>query len=176
VRALYAVERQGKDASIADRLKLRREQSAPLLAQLHDRLLQWKQQLLPKHPMAEAMNVFCSDGAVPIDNNVSEREMKRVVLNRKNSLFLGNVRGGKNSRHPGQSDQRCSLVASSRCRRMVSSSRRFMVPWSIPIMRPMLFAVGRSILDRWSERSSRMSVTGRALPPTPAIEMPRAEK
>jgi len=28
--------------------------------------------------------VFCSDGAVPIDNNVSEREMKRVVLNRKN--------------------------------------------------------------------------------------------
>jgi transposase len=90
VRALYAVERQGKDASVQVRLTLRREQSAPLLAQLHDRLLQWKQQLLPKHPMAEAihyalgqwneLNVFCSDGAVPIDNNVSEREMKRVVL------------------------------------------------------------------------------------------------
>lgn len=105
VRALYAVERQGKDASIAERLKLRREQSAPLLAQLHDRLHQWKQQLLPKHPMAEAihyalgqwneLNVFCSDGAVPIDNNVSEREMKRVVLNRKNSLFVGNARGGR---------------------------------------------------------------------------------
>jgi len=26
--------------------------------------------------------VFCSDGEVGIDNNVSEREMKRVVLNR----------------------------------------------------------------------------------------------
>jgi hypothetical protein len=47
--------------------------------------------------MAEAVNcalsqwaelkVFCSDGAVPIDNNVSEREMKLVVLNRKNSLI-----------------------------------------------------------------------------------------
>jgi transposase len=105
VRALYAVERQGKDASIAERLKLRREQSAPLLAELQDRLLQWKQQLLPKHPMAEAihyalgqwneLNVFCSDGAVPIDNNVSERERKRVVLNRKNSLFVGNARGGR---------------------------------------------------------------------------------
>jgi transposase len=105
VRALYAVERQGKDASIAERLKLRREQSAPLLAELRDRLLQWKQQLLPRHPMAEAihyalgqwneLNVFCSDGAVPIDNNVSEREMKRVVLNRKNSLFVGNARGGR---------------------------------------------------------------------------------
>jgi len=39
--------------------------------------------------------VFCRDGAVPIDNNISEREMKRVVLNRKNSLFVGNPRGGR---------------------------------------------------------------------------------
>jgi transposase len=61
--------------------------------------------LLPKHSMAETvnyalgqwaeLNAFCSDGAVPIDNNISEREMKRVVLNRKNSLFVGNPRGGR---------------------------------------------------------------------------------
>jgi len=105
VRALYAVERQCKDASVEERLKLRQQQSALLLAQLRERLLTWKEQLLPKHPMAEAinyalgqwveLNVFCSDGAVSIDNNVSEREMKRVVLNRKNSLFVGNPRGGR---------------------------------------------------------------------------------
>ena len=41
------------------------------------------------------LNVFATDGAVPIDNNVSEREMKRIVLNRKNSLFVGNERGGQ---------------------------------------------------------------------------------
>ena len=35
------------------------------------------------------------NGAVAIDNNVSERDMKRVVLNRKNSLFVGNARGGR---------------------------------------------------------------------------------
>ena len=35
------------------------------------------------------------DAAVPIDNNISEREMKRVVLNRKNSLFVGSERGGQ---------------------------------------------------------------------------------
>jgi transposase len=74
---------------------------------LRQKLLRWKEQLLPKHPMAEAvsytlgqwaeLNVFCSDGAVPIDNNVSEREMKRVVLNRKNSLFVGNPRGGRSA-------------------------------------------------------------------------------
>jgi transposase len=107
VRALYAVEKQSKDASVEERLKLRQQQSAPLLAQLRERLLTWKEQLLPKHPMAEAvsyalsqwaeLNVFCSDGAVSIDNNISEREMKRVVLNRKNSLFVGNPRGGRTS-------------------------------------------------------------------------------
>jgi len=105
VRALYAVEKPGKDASVEERLRLRQEQSAPVLAALRDKLLVWKEQLLPKHPMAEAvnyalaqwqeLNVFSTDGAVPIDNNVSEREMKRVVLNRKNSLFVGNPRGGR---------------------------------------------------------------------------------
>jgi hypothetical protein len=105
LRALYGVEKQAKDLSFAQRLELRQAQSAPVLAELRQRLLLWKEQLLPKHPMAEAvnyvlgqwaeLNVFCSDGAVPIDNNVSEREMKRVVLNRKNSLFVGNPRGGR---------------------------------------------------------------------------------
>jgi transposase len=105
VRALYAVEKEARDLSVAERLQLRLAQSVRVLARLHEKLLLWKEQLLPKHPMTEAvnyalgqwqeLNVFCSDGAVPIDNNVSEREMKRVVLNRKNSLFVGNARGGR---------------------------------------------------------------------------------
>jgi transposase len=117
VRALYVIERQSKDASVQERLKLRQQQSAPLLAQLRERLLTWKEQLLPKHPMAEAvnyalsqwaeLNVFCSDGAVSIDNNVSEREMKRVVLNRKNSLFVGNPRGGRTAAILGSLTSTC---------------------------------------------------------------------
>lgn len=105
VRALYVVEKHARDLSVSARLELRQEESAPVLALLREKLLEWKEQLLPKHPMAEAvnyalgqwteLNVFCSDGAVAIDNNVSEREMKRVVLNRKNSLFVGNPRGGR---------------------------------------------------------------------------------
>lgn len=105
VRALYAVEKQGTNASAEDRLKLRQEQSAPVLADLREKCFYWNEELLPKHPMAEAikyalghwdeLNVFLADGTVPIDNNVSEREMKRVVLNRKNSLFVGNARGGR---------------------------------------------------------------------------------
>lgn len=104
VRALYAVEKQGLNTSVEDRLRLRQEQSAPVLAELREKFFDWKEQLLPKHPMAEAikyalghweeLNVFLANGAVAIDNNVSEREMKRVVLTRKNSLFVGNARGG----------------------------------------------------------------------------------
>jgi hypothetical protein len=68
-----------------------------VLAELREKFLARKEQLLPKHPTAEAvnyalsqwpeLNVFCSDGAVSIDNNVSEREMKRVILTRNYVQF-----------------------------------------------------------------------------------------
>jgi len=54
-----------------------------------------------RRPMAWGWNVstsvtggivFAAGGAVPIDNNVSERQMKRIALNRKNVLFVGNQR------------------------------------------------------------------------------------
>ena len=105
VRALYAIERQAQNGTTELRLALRQEKALPLLTELRERLLFWKEQLLPRHPMAEAvgyalgqwneLTVLCTDGAIPIDNNVSEREMKRVVLPRKNSLFVGNPRGGR---------------------------------------------------------------------------------
>jgi hypothetical protein len=56
VRALYAVEKQGVNASTEDRLKLRQEQSAPVLARLREKFFDWKERLLPKHPMVEAIN------------------------------------------------------------------------------------------------------------------------
>ena len=114
IRQLYAVEEQAtsmnsgqaKGKNDADRLCLRQSQSQPILARLLPAALgRGKVELLPKHPMSEAvnytlnqwneLNVFAADGAVPIDNNISEREMKRIVLNRKNSLFVGNQRGGQ---------------------------------------------------------------------------------
>jgi transposase len=71
LRRLFALERQAKEFSVEERLSLRQAQSAPLLAELRQKLLRWKEQLLPKHPMAEAvnytssqwmeLNVFCSD-------------------------------------------------------------------------------------------------------------------
>jgi len=53
---VFAVEKQAKDASVAERLALRQTQSVPVLVELRQKLLTWKEQLLPKHLMAEAAN------------------------------------------------------------------------------------------------------------------------
>jgi transposase len=81
LRPLFAIENQAREASASERLEIRQKQSVPVLAELRQKLLVWKEQLIPQHPMADAvnyilnhwteLNVFCSDGAVPIDNNVS---------------------------------------------------------------------------------------------------------
>lgn len=156
VRALYAVEHRAKELPAAERLALRRAQSAPVLAGLHDRLLTWKQQLLPKHPMAEAVNyalsqweeltVFCSDGAVPIDNNVSEREMKRVVLNRKNSLFVGNARGGRTA----------AILASitSSCRRHDMDPQLYLTQLLVNLPAARLSELPDWLPDEWKRRQA----------------------
>jgi len=151
VRALYAVEKQGRSASVEQRLGLRQEQSAPVLAELHEKLFDWKEQLLPKHPMAEAvnyalghweeLNVFLSDGAVPIDNNVSEREMKRVVLTRKNSLFVGNERGGRTA----------AILASltSTCRRHEVDPQLYLTQLLVNLPSARMTELSAWLPDRW---------------------------
>jgi transposase len=170
VRALYVVERQAKGATAEERLRMRQQQSAPLLAELRERLLVWQEQLLPKHPMAEAihyalgqwseLNVFCSDGAVPIDNNVSEREMKRVVLNRKNSLFVGNPRGGRTA----------AILASltSTCRRHDVDPQHYLTQLLINLPTTRMRELSTWLPDRWKQlQAARMSSLQSAAPSAP---------
>ncbi|MGA2923216.1 MAG: IS66 family transposase [Candidatus Sulfotelmatobacter sp.] len=161
VRVLYAVEREARDISVAERLQLRLAQSAPVLARLHEKLLLWKEQLLPKHPMAEAVNyalgqwqepnVFCSDGAVAIDNNVSEREMKRVVLNRKNSLFVGNARGGRTA----------SILASltSTCRRHEVDPQLYLTQLLINLPAVQIRELSTWLPDQWKRSQAARTAT-----------------
>ena len=58
-----------------------------------------------KSPMAEAIGYalnnwaalirYTEEGFLSIDNNVAEREMKRIAIGRKNWLFVGTDRGGR---------------------------------------------------------------------------------
>lgn len=170
LRALYAVEKQAKEVSAEERCELRQQQSAPVLAELRQKLLRWKEQLLPKHPMAEAvnytlgqwaeLNVFCSDGAVPIDNNASEREMQRVALNRKNSLFVGNPRGGRTA----------AILASltSTCRRHEVDLQLYLTQLLVNLPQTKLSELEVWLPDQWKLRhATRCARLDNAASPAP---------
>jgi transposase len=105
INGLFDVERCAKDLVAEERLRLRQAESVPVLDQLHALLLEQKAQLLPKHPLAQAIGYvlnqwseltrFTTDPAVPIHNNLAEQQMKRIALLRKNSLFVATPRGGE---------------------------------------------------------------------------------
>lgn len=105
INMLFEIERRLKDATPAERSLGRERDSRPVIDALKERLLRWKSDLLPKHVMTSAvgyglnqwepLTAFLGDPDVPIHNNLAEQEMKRQALNRKNSLFVGNERGGE---------------------------------------------------------------------------------
>lgn len=164
---LFRVERRAKHFSIEERRALRQAQSVPVLAKFREKLLEWKEQLLPKHPMAEAvnytlsqwteLNVFCSDGAVPIDNNVSEREMKRVVLNRKNSLFVGNPRGGRTA----------AILASltSTCRRHDVDPQLYLTQLLMTLPQAKVTELSDWLPDQWKIRHAARMASLNPVPP-----------
>ena len=168
IKTLYAIEDRGKPMDAASRGELRRAESAPILAALKDKLFAWRDRggLLPKHPMAgaigytlnqwEELGVFAglgpaaSDsatfGAVPIDNNASEREMKRIVLNRKNSLFVGHERGGTTAA--------TLSTLTSTCRRHDIDPQRYLTQLLINLPATPVSQLDRWLPDEWKRRDS----------------------
>jgi transposase len=104
-RQLYELERQAKDFSDEQRLQMRQELSLPILEQFHQWLVTQRPEVLPKSPMGEAISYalnnwealkrYTAAGFLAIDNNVAEREMKRIAIGRKNWLTVGSPRGGQ---------------------------------------------------------------------------------
>jgi hypothetical protein len=106
-RGLYDIEDRGKSLSAEDRLELRRCESVPIMGELHEWLLEKRGDLrvLPKSKLGKAvryalnqwdeLSVYLGDGAIPIDNNETESELRRLTIGRKNWLFVGSHRGGE---------------------------------------------------------------------------------
>jgi transposase len=115
IRKLYDVEDEAKaeitrlnltgDDAAARCLSLRQEKSVPLLTSLGQWLWGQKDQVLPKSPIATAINYvlnqwdalhrYTTDGDLHIDNNISERTLKLIGIGRGNWLFVGSDVGGK---------------------------------------------------------------------------------
>ena len=120
IRLLYDVETQaqgrfdaqkqnGGQGSLASiRLELRQTHSVPRLAQfktwLQSQQIASGGDVLPKSPMGvaityalnqwDALCVYCTDGDLSIDNNVSERALRRIAVGRNNWMFCGSDNGG----------------------------------------------------------------------------------
>lgn len=105
IAALYAVEAEAKGLAADERKALRDERSRPLLARIHERLLQARADVLPKSPMGQAVTYalnqwaalqrYLEDGRLAIDNNATERSLRGVAVGRKNWLFTGSEAGGR---------------------------------------------------------------------------------
>lgn len=119
IQALYDIETRAKEMTWQDRQSLRMQESRIVL----DSIWKWLdsrplQDVLPKSDFAEALgylrnhwvalNVYVTDGRIPIDNNTVEQLMKQVAMGRKAWLFVCSVASGE------QSAKMMTLVSSAR--------------------------------------------------------------
>lgn len=105
IGALYAIERQIQGQPPHIRAQVRRDQSAPLLAQLRTWLTGMHAGLSVKSPLAAAIQYtltrwtaltrYVEDGRIELDNNAAERAIRALVLGRRNYLFAGSDAGGE---------------------------------------------------------------------------------
>ncbi len=105
IKQLYAVEHEAKQLDPAARAALRQQKSKPSLDALKTWLDHQRIQVVPKTPIADAINyalnqwsaltVYITDGDLAIDNNTAERAIKPFAIGRKNWLFFGSDHGGQ---------------------------------------------------------------------------------
>lgn len=100
---LYNIERKIKGSPYRNRHKARQEESVPIL----DKFKTWLDDMHPKvtpgsglggairyaREQWDAVVRYVDDGRLSIDNNIAEREMKAVVIGRKNWLFADSMNG-----------------------------------------------------------------------------------
>lgn len=102
---LYEIERQARNMSDEDRWRIRQEKASPILDALHDWMLAQRDLVPNGSATAKALDYslkrwvaltrYLEDGAVPIDNNQVENQIRPWALGRSNWLFAGSLRSGK---------------------------------------------------------------------------------
>jgi hypothetical protein len=102
---IYAVEREVKELSAEDRLRIRQDKSLPLVQTLHEWLIQNRQKVPEGSATAKAIDYslrrwkaltrFLQDGQLPVDNNWIENQIRPIAIGRNNWLFAGSLRAGQ---------------------------------------------------------------------------------
>ncbi|WP_373331795.1 IS66 family transposase [Thiopseudomonas alkaliphila] len=107
IQKLYGIETSIANATPEYKLKVRQEQSAPIMQQLKTWLDKTVLQVPPKTAIGKALQyslnqwskltAYLEHGLVSIDNNRAERAIKPFVIGRKNWLFSNTRSGAKAS-------------------------------------------------------------------------------
>ena len=105
IDALFDIERTLNGESAERRLAVRRERSAPLVADLEDWMRTERAGISRHAAVAKAMDYmlkrwegfarFLEDGRICLTNNAAERALRGIALGRKSWLFAGSDRGGE---------------------------------------------------------------------------------
>jgi transposase len=103
IDAVFEIERVINGRSAAERLEVRREQSAPLVADLEIWLRDQRSRLSRSAAVAEPIDYmlrrwpsfirFLGDGRICLSNNAAERAPRGFALGRRSWLFAGSERG-----------------------------------------------------------------------------------
>lgn len=96
---IYEIEREIKNQASAERVRVRQNQTLPLLNELHAWMTDQYRVVTPRSPLGKALEyalkrwkeltLFITDGQLEIDNNKIENEIRPIALGRKNYLFAG---------------------------------------------------------------------------------------
>ena len=104
-KKLYCIERHAKEKKFTAeaRYALRQKESKPILLQFKAWLDQHAPLTLPKSPLGKAffyaikhwagLCLYLEDGRLEIDNNLTEQEIKPLVIARKNFMFSNSMEG-----------------------------------------------------------------------------------
>jgi transposase len=109
IGSLYAVESRAKQLRVPDdrRLAWRQRFSRRRLERLRRYLDELSVQVLPRSPLGKAisytlknwkaLNRYTEAAFLDLDNNLSERQIKQMVIGRKNWMFAGSEHGARNA-------------------------------------------------------------------------------
>ena len=105
IDAIFDIEREINGRSIEQRLAVRRERVAPLVADLEAWMRAQRAKLSRHSDVGKAMDYmlkrwetfsrFLDDGRICLTNNAAERALRGIALGRKSWLFAGSDRGGE---------------------------------------------------------------------------------
>jgi len=111
IRQLYDVEDEIAAAECSDAaarhllaLTLRQEKSRVVMGRIEEHVERYRVDVVPKSPMGKALGYihnqwtplsrFLSDGAIPIDNNAVERQIRPIAVGRGGWTFIGSEDAG----------------------------------------------------------------------------------